>query len=473
MANVIYGNTEDDGSVVNTEYNATYSILRADDLNRPTALHVEPSRLIGRKSTGGVVSVSATDIRDIIGISSGSSYFYTVHPTDGIADYQRIQEAINEVPDGAMIILLNATYDLSLEATIENYASGLYISGKSLGIYGENRNKVVIVGVAEHAVMTINDYNNNNYVIKNITILPDIEDYYYAVKVGGNLTLNVEDNNIYSHDNVNSIYIGYDATVPINSNITISNNKFKNLDSSSESVSNGIYSTLHNNLNINNNIFNNYMEESVKVYYSKNVSINSNLIDGFVKTGIVCYECTNINIDNNKLTQSTALYSDNGFNALPIYSYISENVIISNNIIDVNSNVRINATDYVATHYTYWYKGIASYDNKNITINNNIISLNLSEYKGIVTGVWSNTDSRGIKITNNTININCTIVEDNSKQGIHLYDVTNALVSNNIIDMNNSATTEYGVYLNATSDGNMVVNNMILNTLDGKDVYEA
>lgn len=70
MANIIYGNTEDGGSVVNTEYNATYTILRADEQNRPTALHIEPSRLIGRKATGGIVSLNATDARTILNVSA-------------------------------------------------------------------------------------------------------------------------------------------------------------------------------------------------------------------------------------------------------------------------------------------------------------------------------------------------------------------------------------------------------------------
>ena len=66
MGNQIYGNTEDGGSIVNTEYNATYTVLRADDQNRPTSLYIKPSNFIGRKATGGIVSLNATDISDII-----------------------------------------------------------------------------------------------------------------------------------------------------------------------------------------------------------------------------------------------------------------------------------------------------------------------------------------------------------------------------------------------------------------------
>jgi hypothetical protein len=64
-------NVDSAGAVMETDFNA-YTILYADTDDTPAALTVGASTFVGRKSTGGVAAMSATEARTILNVEDGA-----------------------------------------------------------------------------------------------------------------------------------------------------------------------------------------------------------------------------------------------------------------------------------------------------------------------------------------------------------------------------------------------------------------
>jgi len=62
--------TNVDGAVVDGDFNSNYSILRADSSGTPTALVVSASTFVGRAAAGGIVALSASDARTVLGLTA-------------------------------------------------------------------------------------------------------------------------------------------------------------------------------------------------------------------------------------------------------------------------------------------------------------------------------------------------------------------------------------------------------------------
>lgn len=87
----------EDDVVLKATYDA-YSILASDTDNTPAAIALAASQLIGRKATGGVVALTAADIRTIINVADGANNY--VHPNH--------TGDVTSVADGATTIANNA-----------------------------------------------------------------------------------------------------------------------------------------------------------------------------------------------------------------------------------------------------------------------------------------------------------------------------------------------------------------------------
>lgn len=93
----------DDEVVRKNDYDA-YSILYADTDNTPAVLTVEASTIVGRKASGGIVALTATEVRTIINVEDGADVtdvanVTTAHNSINVNEHSDITSAGSEIED--------------------------------------------------------------------------------------------------------------------------------------------------------------------------------------------------------------------------------------------------------------------------------------------------------------------------------------------------------------------------------------
>lgn len=68
--------TNADGVIVKTDFNAAYTILRAEVSGTPTPLVVAPSTFVGRNTTGGIVALTVAQMQTLLSIPANFDLLY-------------------------------------------------------------------------------------------------------------------------------------------------------------------------------------------------------------------------------------------------------------------------------------------------------------------------------------------------------------------------------------------------------------
>ena len=261
---------------------------------------------------------------------------------DGGADYDNIQDAINNANPGDTIYVYNGTY------------SGSFNINKTLNINGESRLNTIIDGTGfSHAVFINADFVNlSNFTIRDLDTI-DVgiwvnnnysRIFYNIIKNTSQdgVVLLSSHNNIYNNifdNNDDAIICSYNAN-----NNTIYNNFMSNSSDNGIQVNQG-----NNNTVIYNNTIINNIDVGIHIYGSNNSIITNNILKGNY-IGILLEYASNNSISNCKIY-------DSGSNIILVL-YSNNNVIYDNQIFDAY----------------YCNIKIEDYSNYNIIYNNSLFN---------------------------------------------------------------------------------------------------
>ncbi len=325
--------------------------------------------------------------------------------------YTRIQDAINNASDGYRIFVYNGTY------------VGSIIIDKKIDLFGEGRNITIINGNGAKNVITVtaNNVNISHFTIKSSSTTQESS----ILLIKGNNSI-ITDNVI--SNGYHGIYLNKSRGNFIYDNI-IQNN-----------ARNGIYlNQSSTNQNISFNTINNNYNGIFLYNYSSNNKIYNNVIQNNNLHGIfIDRYCDNTIIRNNNCSQ-------NKKHGLYINDYSNHSTIISNTmVLNSNSGIVLENSSFslnidfnrISRNANYGVMIVGSFN----FLQNNTITSNKD-------GVFLTADN------NNTITNN--IIQDNSAEGIRLYNSTDDIIQGNNIQNNK----QYGVYLDFFTQRNCIYNN--------------
>ena len=263
----------------------------------------------------------------------------------------------------------------------------ILITVNSVVVVGESKDGVILRMINNQKDLLV--IKSNDVVIKNLTLDTKTHNAQAALVEAGGSNILIDNNNILGGENIFSIYFAGPPVSSIGSNCegcvtrdeTINvyiengessfdfsmNNIVSNNYISSEFVGDGASFSLQKNGEFINNILDGAM---LSVYMDKDCVVSGNTINNSLQHGIyLTFPSENILLSGNKIRNPRF----NGIVAKPQYAehghqderIISENIIITDNIISSNLN-GINAQGYDSDHST-WGRV------KDVFIENNII----------------------------------------------------------------------------------------------------
>jgi len=345
---------------------------------------------------------------------TNNTYHFTTRSTiyvddDGGADYQYIQDAVNNSDDGYIIYVYNGTYNESI------------VVNQSITLQGENKNSTVINGRGSYGLYI----QSNSTVIRNITIT-NCTSIFTGIGVlvhnSSFIIQNVVLDNLTVYNNAVGGYLN-NATGCTITSCNIYSNTLLGLTLQSSS-----YNTFQNNvftddgLTMNGSqlphfihtITSNTVNGKTLLYYKN----QSNLVIDSSAGQILLANCSNISIRNMTLNDTD----------IGMYSAFSDNINISNCSF-VNAPIQL----YYTNNSTIYSNDIYNHTN------GDGINLPHSDNNTISSNTIYNNGDDGIQLTssdNNTIYSN-TIY--NNSQGIKLSSSNNnTIYNNNFNNTNNS-----------------------------------
>ena len=397
--------------------------------------------------------------------------YYYVDPISGKGDFQYIQDAVNKVPSGSIIVLKKGIYDLSLEASLDNYASGVYLLDKDVDIIGESLDNTIVKtdntnsgNKAFRIMYKSNTYKFNNFSIEQVGYTNDAK----IVEVKGSGISPSFANITFDRVNFNNKYISYGiyASYMLGGKLIVKNCDFDLNGTVSVFGLQPLYTEYCKNVTFNNNDVNCVTYNGgVKVFEGVNISINYNNINSFGLGAITVDTCTNVVISNN-INVADDESSGVGFDY--VYGIKVEDtskLTLIGNVVTINT--------HPSSPYNNIY-GMYLINSDELSLNGNTINItatNFGDY--IIYGMRLNSINDGAPISGNTIIINGSTSATQSRYGIYYNNVDNMTVNSNIIDLTASGSNNYGMYLDGSSDDNIISNNQFRNIKSGNEVYEA
>lgn len=241
-------------------------------------------------------------------IVSGASPQFVIVDDNGVANYTRIQEAVNRVSSGSTIFVRNGTY-------YENV-----VVNKTVTLIGENREGTIVdsLKVGNVIVVTADNVSISDFTVRNsgldeydsgIRLEPSTRNMVSHNKVMGNtigISLFSSSSNVVSDNDVlsNGLHAIYVYSSDTN---TISNN---NVSSKSYGIS--LYSS--NNHMISNNTVHSGTYVGINLYSSVNNVFTSNTIMDSNFTGMVLYSSNNTFYHNNFINSTDQFFIQSGQN---------------------------------------------------------------------------------------------------------------------------------------------------------------
>jgi parallel beta-helix repeat protein len=397
-------------------------------------------------------NVDGEEVRFIITVDDG-----------GYGDYTRIQDAIDNASDGAVIYVYNGSYYESLDIINKD----IQLIGLSYERFSPNiktRKPWLYLWWCKDAAVYI---NNSQVTITNFTIEGR---YNYGIRVFNSNNLIIS-NTFLGFMNKYAIELSNTSFCKLYSNKidNVEKGAIKIINSNNNSISNTIFQTsigIFLKDSLNHEIYENSFRyggigiEGTNIHHwtSHNISVD-NIKDGnpirFYKNDngiivpqntsqVICANCSNFTIKNLVLDSSVYNillgYSTNNSihnNSIGYASYDEDGIRLDHSSFNIISNNKIRGIQE---------SGICLIDSSNNSIENNTLSIPYSPY-----GIKIIEKSNMNQVNNNTIN--------GSKCGIQIYGSNNNTISNNDI-----LQIKMNRIVLQNSSNNIIGNNTIKNT---------
>ncbi len=293
----------------------------------------------------------------------------------------------------------------------------------------------------------------------------------------------------------------------------------------------------------NNIIVNNTEEGSdygINLSGSNNCIVANNTVSSNVRSGITATSCSNIELSGNNLTgnglsvsgtlnvlRTYTIHKNNTANGKPIYYYIEEVNLNSNNFTNAGQIILVGCNDSIVSNLNFSDSSVGvhiSYCNnitiQNVTVNNNYYGINVENLNYLINitestadncrnGIRLSTNCYNITITNNNFSMsiddaidinggfNCTInynkfiqnyrgiyllnsaeniiinntIFNSTQDGIYFSDSDNNDIINNTINDNGAGGAYSGIYVSSDSDFNNIIGNTAKNTITSNQDY--